>query len=132
MNIRLPRQNFSWPRHPPCSWHALCLVQGDQSLIMSLPALLLVVFLVAVTTSLAVAGRLTRVIVKTRPPERSRQWSASRIPRIGGIAIFAALPVAILAAASANAALTGAIPQLPELAEALIVASAILFMVGLL
>jgi UDP-GlcNAc:undecaprenyl-phosphate GlcNAc-1-phosphate transferase len=99
---------------------------------MSLPALLLVVFLVAVMTSLAVAGRLTRVTVKTRPPERSRQWSASRIPRIGGIAIFAALPVAILAAASANAALTGAIPQLPELAEALIVASAILFVVGLL
>jgi UDP-GlcNAc:undecaprenyl-phosphate GlcNAc-1-phosphate transferase len=99
---------------------------------MPLPAALLLIFLVAVMTSLAVAGRLTRVIVKTRLPEHSRQWSASRIPRIGGVAIFAALPVAIIAAASANAALTGAIPQLPELAEALIVASAILFVVGLL
>jgi UDP-GlcNAc:undecaprenyl-phosphate GlcNAc-1-phosphate transferase len=67
---------------------------------MSLTVVLLVVFLVAIMTSLAVAGRLTRVIVKTRPPEHSRQWSASRIPRIGGIAIFAAIPIAILAAAS--------------------------------
>jgi UDP-GlcNAc:undecaprenyl-phosphate GlcNAc-1-phosphate transferase len=90
------------------------------------------VFLVAVMTSLAVAARLTRVIVKTRPPEHSRQWSASRIPRIGGIAIFAAIPIAILAAASFIAALSGAIPQLPELAGALIIASAILFIVGLL
>ena len=99
---------------------------------MSLPAILLVVFVVSVMTSLAVAGRLTRVIVKPRLPERSRQWSASRIPRIGGVAIFAALPVAIFAAAAVDAALTGAIPPLPELAEALIVASAILFVVGLL
>lgn len=99
---------------------------------MSLPAILFVVFAVSVMTSLAVAGRLTRVVVKPRLPERSRQWSASRIPRIGGVAIFAALPVAIVAAAVANAATTGAIPQLPDQAEALIVASAILFVVGLL
>lgn len=99
---------------------------------MSLAALLLIVFVVAVTTSLAVAGRLIHVVVKPRLPERSRQWSGSRIPRIGGVAIFAALLVAIVAGASADAALTGAIPQLPELAEALIVASAILFVVGLL
>src|ERR1700693_5632592 len=99
---------------------------------MPLPAILLVVFVVSVMTSLAVAGRLTHVVVKPRLPKRSRQWSASRIPRIGGIAIFAALPVAIIAAAFVNAALTGAIPQLPEQAAALIVACAILFAVGLL
>lgn len=99
---------------------------------MSLAAILLIVFVVSVMTSLAVAGRLTHVVVKPRLPERSRQWSASRIPRIGGVAIFAALPIAIVAAAAANAATTGAIPQLPEQAEALIFASAILFVVGLL
>jgi UDP-GlcNAc:undecaprenyl-phosphate GlcNAc-1-phosphate transferase len=99
---------------------------------MSLPAVLLIVFVAAVMTSLAVARRLTQVVVRPRLPERSRQWSASRIPRIGGVAIFAALPIGIVAAAVANAALTGMIPQLPELAEALIIASAILFVVGLL
>lgn len=99
---------------------------------MSFPALLLIVFIVALTTSLVVAGRLTRVVVRPRLPERSRQWSASRIPRIGGIAIFAAIPIAIVAAGAANSALSGVMPQLPELAEALVVSSAILFVVGLL
>jgi len=99
---------------------------------MSLPVVLIIVFLVAVMTSLAVARRLTQVVVRPRLPERSRQWSASRIPRFGGVAIFAALPIGIVVAASANLALTGIIPQLPDLAEALIIASAILFVVGLL
>ena len=99
---------------------------------MSVPALLLIVFIIAAATSLLVAGRLVHVSVRPRLPERSRQWSASRIPRIGGVAIFAAIPVAIVAAGAASAALTGAVPQLPELAEALIVAGAILFVVGLL
>jgi len=98
---------------------------------MPFPTVLLIVFVVALMTSLAVAAKLTRVIVRPRLPERSRQWSASRIPRIGGVAIFAATTVAVLAAASANALLTGAMPQLPELAEALVVASSILFIVGL-
>ena len=99
---------------------------------MPFPALLSVAFIVAVATSLLVARRLTRVVVRPRLPERSRQWSASRIPRIGGVAIFAALTVAVLGATATMAMLTGAFPQLPELAEALIVSSAILFMVGLL
>ena len=98
---------------------------------MPFPTVLLIVFVVALMTSLAVAAKLTRVIVRPRLPERSRQWSASRIPRIGGVAIFAATTVAVLAAASANAMLTGAMPELPELAEALVVASSILFIVGL-
>ena len=66
---------------------------------MTLPVLLLVVFVVSAMTSLVVASRLTRVNVKGRHPERSRHWSASGIPRIGGIAVFAAAPIAILAAA---------------------------------
>src|SRR3954465_4973706 len=99
---------------------------------MPLAGVLLIVFVVAVTTSLAVARRLTTVVVKPRLPERSRQWSASRVPRIGGVAIFAALMVAMLASAAAGSALTGAWPELPELAEALVIAGAILFMVGLL
>lgn len=99
---------------------------------MTLPVLLLVVFVVSVMTSLVVAGRLTRVNVKDRNPERSRHWSDSGIPRIGGIAVFASAPVAILAAALTAARLTGAIPQLPELAGSLIIASAILFFIGLL
>ncbi|HJQ10167.1 MAG TPA: MraY family glycosyltransferase [Gemmatimonadaceae bacterium] len=99
---------------------------------MPFPAVLSIVFIVAVATSLAVASRLTHVVVRPRLPERSRQWSASRIPRIGGVAIFVALTVAITAATSADAILPGVVPQLPELAEALVVASAILFAVGLL
>jgi UDP-GlcNAc:undecaprenyl-phosphate GlcNAc-1-phosphate transferase len=99
---------------------------------MSLAAVLPIVFIVAVTTSLTVASRLTHVVVKPRLPERSRQWSASRVPRIGGVAIFAALTVAILAASAVNTAFSGTMPELPELAEALIVASAILFVIGLL
>lgn len=99
---------------------------------MTLPALLLVVFVVSVMTSLIVAGRLTRVNVKGRHPERSRHWSASGIPRIGGIAVFAAAPLAILAAALLAAGLAGAVPQLPDLAGSLVIASAILFIIGLL
>ena len=99
---------------------------------MTLPALLLVVFVVSVMTSLVVAGRLTRVSVKGRHPERSRHWSASGIPRIGGIAVFASAPIAILAAALVAAEIRGAIPQLPELAGSLVIASAILFCIGLL
>src|SRR5437764_5556818 len=99
---------------------------------MPFPALLSVAFLVAVATSLLVARRLTHVVVRPRLPERSRQWSASRVPRIGGVAIFAALTVAILGAAVMDAALTGAVPRLPELAGSLVIASAILFTVGFL
>jgi UDP-GlcNAc:undecaprenyl-phosphate GlcNAc-1-phosphate transferase len=98
---------------------------------MPFPALLSVAFVVAVTTSLLVARRLTRVVVRPRLPERSRQWSASRTPRIGGVAIFAALTVAVIGATTAKAVLAGVSPELPELAGALIVASAILFTVGL-
>jgi UDP-GlcNAc:undecaprenyl-phosphate GlcNAc-1-phosphate transferase len=99
---------------------------------MPFPALLSVAFLVAVATSLLVARRLTHVVVRPRLPERSRQWSASRVPRIGGIAIFAALTIAVVGATVTLGAVTGVFPRLPELAAALIVASAILFMVGLL
>ena len=99
---------------------------------MTLPVLLLVVFVVSLMTSLVVAGRLTRVNVKDRHPERSRHWSDSGIPRIGGIAVFASAPIAILAAALIVAGIRGAIPQLPDLAGSLIIASAILFFIGLL
>jgi len=99
---------------------------------MTLPALLLVVFAVSVMTSLVVAGRLTRVSVKGRHPERSRHWSASGIPRIGGIAVFASAPIAILVAALVAGQIRGDIPELPELAGSLVIASAILFFIGLL
>lgn len=99
---------------------------------MAFPAILLVVFLVSVLTSLAVAARLTTITVSGRLPERSRQLSASGIPRIGGVAVFAALAIAILAAAAAKALLSGAIAGLPDLADAVILSAAILFAVGLL
>jgi UDP-GlcNAc:undecaprenyl-phosphate GlcNAc-1-phosphate transferase len=98
---------------------------------MPLPALLLVVFLVALLTSLGVAARLTHVVVSRREPEASRQWSDSTIPRIGGVAVFAAIPVAILAAVFGRAALLGVVPEMPERAGALIISAAILFAVGL-
>jgi UDP-GlcNAc:undecaprenyl-phosphate GlcNAc-1-phosphate transferase len=100
--------------------------------LMTLPAVLLVVFAVALATSLILGKRLTYVSVKARRPERSRHWSASGIPRIGGIAVFGAAPVAILLAAVAAATLNGSIPQLPELSGSLILAGAILFVIGLM
>jgi UDP-GlcNAc:undecaprenyl-phosphate GlcNAc-1-phosphate transferase len=99
---------------------------------MPLPTILLAVFLVSAMTSLLVAARLTKVDVRGRYPERSRHWSASGIPRIGGIAVFVAAPLGISIALAIAAALGSSIPQLPDLAGALIAASAILFLVGLL
>src|SRR6266566_3945903 len=98
---------------------------------MTLPVLLLVVFVVSVGTSALLAERLTHVNVRGRHPERSRHWSASGIPRIGGIAVFAATPVAILSAAFVAVWMKGVIP-FPALAGSLIISSAILFFVGLL
>jgi UDP-GlcNAc:undecaprenyl-phosphate GlcNAc-1-phosphate transferase len=99
---------------------------------MILPALLLVVFLVSILTSLAVAGRLTTVAVRGRLPEGSRQSSSSGIPRIGGVAVFAALALAILAAVAAKSSLSGRIAGLPHIADEIILSAAILFVVGLL
>jgi UDP-GlcNAc:undecaprenyl-phosphate GlcNAc-1-phosphate transferase len=100
-------------------------------LIVTLPVVLLVVFVSSAIASLAVAERLTHINVKGRHPERSRHWSASGIPRLGGIAVFASAPIAIIIASVARARVSG-VPQLPELAGSLILGSAILFVVGLL
>ena len=98
---------------------------------MALPPVLLVVFIVSVLTSLAVAGRLTAITVNGRPAEGSRQWSASATPRIGGVAVFIALALALLAAAIVK--MTGSSPAgLPDLAGAIVISATILFAVGLL
>lgn len=102
---------------------------------MIFPAILLAVFLVSVLTSLAVAGRLTTVTVGGRRPERSRQWNSSRTPRIGGVAVFTALAIGILAAVAVKASFSGTIgdlPALPQFADSVILSAAILFLVGLL
>src|SRR3954469_15195877 len=99
---------------------------------MTLPVLLVVVFAISITTSTLVAGRLTRVNVRGRHPERSRHWSASGIPRIGGVAVFAAAPVAIILATIAGSEVFGGGIRFPDLAGALIISSAILFTIGLL
>lgn len=92
---------------------------------------LMVVFLVSLAASAVLAERLTHVDVRGRHPERSRHWSASGIPRIGGIAVFGAAPIAICLVGVASGALSGSLPQLPELAGALILAGTILFLIGL-
>src|SRR5688572_6147269 len=99
---------------------------------MALPPILLVVFLVSVFTSLAVAGRLTVFTVSSRRSEGSRQWSASATPRIGGVAVFVALALALLAAAIVRVVRAGLNSSLPDLAGAMIVSATILFAVGLL
>src|SRR3982751_2285472 len=99
---------------------------------MSLFVLLLVVFAASFVTSVVLAERLTHVNVKGRHPERSRHWSASGIPRIGGIAVFIAAPIGIVLPAIATGWMAGALPGLPELAGSLIISGAILFFVGLL
>src|SRR5690348_4898703 len=99
---------------------------------MALPVALLIVFLTSLLTSLVTAERLTHVNVRGRHPERSRHWSASGIPRIGGIAVFFSAPLAIGSVGLALRAFTGISPRLPELAEGLIVGAAILFVIGLL
>src|SRR6185369_4287916 len=99
---------------------------------MTIPAALVVVFLTAALISLLTSKRLTRVDVKGRHPERSRHWSASGIPRIGGIAVFISAPLAIVAAGLVGWAATGTPPYLPDLAGSLIIGAAILFTIGLL
>src|SRR6476469_2038770 len=99
---------------------------------MTLSALLLMVFLLSAVSSLGVAERLTHFNVRSRHPERSRHWSASGIPRSGGIAVFLAAPIAILLATLALARVSGSGLRLPDLSGSLIVASAILFTIGLL
>src|SRR5689334_836949 len=99
---------------------------------MALPAVMLVVFVAAAVISLITAERLTHVNVRGRHPERSRHWSASGIPRIGGIAVILAAPLAIAIAAVGMRELSGIAPSLPELAEGLIAGAAILFVTGLL
>ena len=99
---------------------------------VSFPALLVVVFFAAALTSLLTAERLTHVDVRGRHPERSRHWSASGIPRIGGVAVFLSAPLAILIASFAGRAILGSKFFLPELAGSLIVSAAILFIIGLL
>ena len=105
---------------------------SPYNLDVSFPAVLLVVFVAAGLTSLITAERLTHVDVRGRHPERSRHWSASGIPRIGGIAVFVSAPLAIVAAALMVRAVVGSTPTLPELAGSLTVAAAILFVTGLL
>src|SRR5688500_7768221 len=99
---------------------------------MILPGMLVVVFLVSVFTSLAVASRLTKVTVTARRPEQSRQWSASGTPRLGGVAVFSALAVGVFAAAGVRAAISGTPDGLPALVDALILSAGVLFVVGLL
>src|ERR1041385_431892 len=98
---------------------------------MPQPVILLVVFAVSVLASLAAAARLTRVKIKTRTPEHHRPWSDSRVPRLGGVAVFIATPVAFLVAPVIRT-WVGSGPTLPERAGALIAAAAVLFAVGLL
>src|SRR5947209_17701393 len=105
---------------------------GDPYSDMALPAVMLVVFVASTVISLIAAERLTHVNVKGRHPERSRHWSASGIPRIGGIAVFLAAPLAIALAAYGMRQVSGVAPHLPELADGLIIGAAILFLTGLL
>src|SRR4051812_25389540 len=98
---------------------------------MTLPVTLLIVFLVALLTSLGVAARLTRVVVKGRARELSRDWTDCETPRLGGVAVFAAMPVAVLAGVAARGIALGKVPELPELAGTLILSTAVLFIVGL-
>ena len=99
---------------------------------MTVAAALLIVFVVAVLVSLVTSKRLTRVDVRGRHPERSRHWSASGIPRIGGIAVFVSAPLAIVAATLIGRVVSDTPLYLPELAGSLIVGAAILFTIGLL
>ena len=99
---------------------------------MTSPVLLLIVFAVSVAISAVLAERLTHVNVRGRHPERSRHWSASGIPRIGGIAVFAAAPIGILLPGIAASRMVGMVqPPLPELAVSLVISGTILFLIGL-
>ena len=98
---------------------------------MSLPVILTTVFAVSVLTSLAVAARLTRVVLNGRAPERTRQWSHSDTPRIGGVAVFLATIASLTILALARLAY-GSGTKIPDQAGALVASAAILFIVGLL
>src|SRR6266498_758268 len=93
---------------------------------MTLPVLLLVLFPAAAIISLCVAKLLTKTKVTTRRFDGFRTWSVSDIPRVGGVAVFATIPLAGVAWA------LGERGGIPEIFGPLIIGAGLLFCVGLL
>jgi UDP-GlcNAc:undecaprenyl-phosphate GlcNAc-1-phosphate transferase len=98
---------------------------------MTLKAVLALIFVISVITSLAIAGWLSGVPAKVRPAEKLTGRPREPIPRLGGVAVCFALPLALVATLYLTAFAAGAIPAFPTMIAQLMAACAILFVVGL-
>ena len=102
---------------------------------MSRLAVLVVPFVAAFLTSLLMVPPVMRLAVSKHwldEPDGARRAHARAVPRLGGVAIFAGVLLAF-GAAPVVALLSAATPTVPHLtsAGALIIASGILFLIGL-
>ncbi len=101
---------------------------------MSIVVVVVVAFLVAYVTSSAAVPPITRLAVTRKLldfPDGHRHGHARPVPRLGGVAVFAGLVVAVAGAPLVSLILPGSAPTLTPLAGAFVLASLILFAIGL-
>jgi UDP-GlcNAc:undecaprenyl-phosphate/decaprenyl-phosphate GlcNAc-1-phosphate transferase len=99
---------------------------------MTLIPVLALIFGISVTASLAIARWLSRVPATARPAEKLSRRPTEPIPRLGGVAVCCALPLALVAALYITAFVAGAIPTFPGMIGQLVIACTILFVIGLI
>jgi UDP-GlcNAc:undecaprenyl-phosphate GlcNAc-1-phosphate transferase len=100
---------------------------------MSRLAVLAVPFVAALLTTLLMVPPVMRLAVSRQwldEPDGARRGHVRPVPRLGGVAIFAGVLLAF-GAAPLVAGLSNLVPTVPHLTSALLVASAILFSLGL-
>jgi UDP-GlcNAc:undecaprenyl-phosphate GlcNAc-1-phosphate transferase len=100
---------------------------------MSRLAVLAVPFVAALLTTLLMVPPVMRLAVSRHwldEPDGARRGHVRPVPRLGGVAIFAGVLLAF-GAAPLVAGLSNLVPTVPHLTSALLVASAILFSLGL-
>lgn len=93
---------------------------------------LLAAFFTCFAVSLLVNQWLVARGVRSVRREAPRQAQTAHIPRTGGVGVFVGLMAGMLVAAVAFAAIAGTLPAPPEFAASLIIASSLLFAIGLL
>jgi UDP-GlcNAc:undecaprenyl-phosphate GlcNAc-1-phosphate transferase len=92
---------------------------------------LLAAFFTCLAISLLVNQWLVTNGVRGARREAPRQAQTAHIPRTGGVGVFLGFIAGMAAAAGAFAAIAGTLPAPPEFAGSLIIASSILFAIGL-
>src|SRR5690349_6087925 len=100
---------------------------------MSRLAVLAVPFFAALLTTLLMVPPVMRIAISRHwldRPDGVRRGHAQPVPRLGGVAIFAGVLLAF-GAAPLLARLSSIVPAVPHLTSGLLLASALLFVIGL-